>query len=164
MVDYAKLVGEEKARQDSTLSTAEIQQTRATDLVALFRDVETALGEEVARANVELRNSGSPTISGPFRPVIGEERIELALGAVDPCCRVTFQSTTAHVGLSRIVVELIDETGVSIAQTDFVTEDQVLPFKVYKNLVEGFPDKSKEITPAEIAQEIVPGIIRGKFA
>ena len=85
MVDYAKLVGEEKARQDSALSVAEIQKGREIDLVALFRDVEIALKEEVARANVELSKRGAPTISGPFRPVIGEERIELALGTVDPC-------------------------------------------------------------------------------
>jgi hypothetical protein len=164
MVDYAKLVGEEKARQDSTLSTAEIQRTRETDLVALLRDIEIALGEEVTKANLELSKRDAPTISGPYRPVIGEERLELALGTVDPCCRVTFQSTSPQVALSRIVVELFDETGASIAQTDYVTEDQVLPLKVYKSLVEGFPDRDAEITPAAIAQEIVPGIIRGRFA
>jgi hypothetical protein len=164
MVDYAKLVGEEKARQDSTLAAAEIQKTRDTDLVALLREIETELGEEVTKANKELSNSGSPTISGPYRPVIGEERVELSLGAVDPCCRVTFQSTTPQVALSRIVVELFDETGASIARTEYVTEDQVVPLKVYKSLVEGFPDRDAEITPAAIAQEIVPGIIRGRFA
>lgn len=164
MVDYAKLVGEEKARQDSTLSSAEIQRTRQIDLVALLREIETALGEEVTKANAELSSSGAPTISGPFRPVIGEERIELALGSVDPVCRVTFQSTTPQIALSRIVVELFDETGASIAHTEYVTEDQVLPLKVYKSLVEGFPDRDAEITPAAIAQEIVPGIIRGRFA
>jgi hypothetical protein len=164
MVDYAKLVGEEKAHQDSTLAAAEIQRTRETDLVALLRDIEIALSEEVTKANVELSKRDAPTISGPYRPVIGEERLELALGTVDPCCRVTFQSTTPQVALSRIVVELFDETGASIAQTDYVTEDQVLPLKVYKSLVEGFPDRDAEITPAAIAQEIVPGIIRGRFA
>jgi hypothetical protein len=164
MVDYAKLVGEEKARQDSALSVAEIQKGRETDLVTLFRNVEIALGEEVAKANVELSKRQAPTISGPFRPVIGEERIELALGTVDPCCRMTFQSTAAQVGLSRIVVELFGDTSASIARTEYVTEDQVLPLKVYKSLVEGFPDRDAEMTPAEIAQEIVPGIIRGRFA
>ena len=54
MVDYAKLVGEEKARQDSALSVAEIQKGREIDLVALFRDVEIALKEEVARARSGL--------------------------------------------------------------------------------------------------------------
>jgi hypothetical protein len=164
MVDYAKIVGEEKAHPDSTLSAAEIQKRRETDLVALFRDIETALGEEVAKANVELKKRDAPTISGPFRPVIGEERIELALGTVDPCCRLTFQSTAAQVALSRIVVELFGDTGASIAHTEYVTEDQVLPLKVYKSLVEGFPDRDAEMTPAAIAQEIVPGIIRGQFA
>jgi hypothetical protein len=164
MVDYAKIVGEEKAHQDSTLSVAEIQKRREVDLTALFRDVEIALSEEVAKANVELDKRGDPIIGGPFRPVIGEERIELALGTIEPCCRMTLQSTTAHVGLSRIVVELFGDTGAPIAQTDYVTEDQVLPLKVYKSLVEGFPDKDAERSPAAIAQEIVPGIIRGRFA
>jgi hypothetical protein len=164
MVDYAKLVGEEKARQDSTLSSAEIQKTRDTELVALFRDVETALGEEVSKANEELGKTGSPTISGPFRPVIGEERIELALGLVDPVCRLTIQSTTTHLALSRIVVELFGEAGTTIGRTEYVTEDEVLPLKLHKSLVEGFPDRDAETTPSAIAQEIVPGIIRGQFA
>jgi hypothetical protein len=118
----------------------------------------------VARANVELSKRGAPTISGPFRPVIGEERIELALGTVDPCCRMTFQSTTAQIALSRIVVELFGDTAASIARTEYVTEDQVLPLRIYKTLIEGFPDRGAEMTPAAIAQEIVPGIIRGRFA
>jgi len=164
MVDYAKLVGEEKARQDSTLSAVEIQQRRETDLVALFREIETALGEEVTKANEELNKSSAPTISGPFRPVIGEERIELALGTIDPCCRVTFQSTNTQVALSRIIAELFSETGASTARVEFVTDDQASPLKAYKSLVEGFPDKDEEVTPSEIAQEIVPGIIRGNFA
>jgi hypothetical protein len=164
MVDYAKLVEEEKARQDSTLSSAEIQKRRATDLVDLFREIEIALGEEVTKANQELSKSGAPTISGPFRPAIGEERIELALGTVDPACRLTIQSTATQLALSRIVVELFGETGASIAHTEYVTEDQVLPLKVYKSLVEGFPDRDAETTPSAIAQEIVPGIIRGQFA
>jgi hypothetical protein len=164
MVDYAKLVEEEKARQDSTLSSAEIQRTRETDLVTLFRDIEIALGEEVTKANEELKKTGSPTISGPFRPVIGEERIELALGSVDPVCRLTIQSTTTHVALSRIVVELFGEAGTSIGRTEYVTDDEVLPLKLHKSLVEGFPDRDAEIEPSAIAQEIVPGILRGKFA
>jgi hypothetical protein len=163
MVDYAKLVEEEKARQDSTLSSAEIQKRRETDLVALLREIEIALGEEVTKANEELTKSGAPTISGPFRPTIGEERIELALGTIDPICRVTFQSTSPQVGLSRIVVELFDEKGTSIAHTDYVTDDQASPLKLYKSLVEGFPDRDAEITPSAVAQEIVPGIIRGKI-
>jgi len=164
MVDYAKLVGEEKARQDSTLSSAEIQKRRETDLVALFREIELTLGEEVTKANEELSKSGAPTISGPFRPVIGEERIELALGTIDPVCRVTFQSTSTQVALSRIVVELFDEAGAPIANTEFVTDDPTSPLKAYKSLVEGFPDRDAEIAPSAIAQEIVPGILRGKFA
>jgi hypothetical protein len=77
---------------------------------------------------------------------------------------MTFQSTSPQIALSRIVVELFNETGASIAHTDYVTQDEVLPLKVYKSLVEGFPDKDEEITPSAIAQEIVPGIIRGKIA
>jgi hypothetical protein len=164
MVDYAKLVGEEKARQDSTLSAAEIQKRRDIDLVALFRDIQIALGEEVTKANIELSKRDAPTISAPFRPVIGEERIELSLGIIDPRCRLTFQSADPQIALSRIIVELFDETGASIARTEYVTDDQTSPLKAYKSLVEGFPDRNAEITPTAIAQEIVPGIIRGNFA
>ena len=164
MVDYSKLVGEEEARQDSALSAAEIQKRRDTFLVAQLKDIETALGGEVTKANEELSKRNAPTISGPFRPVIGEERIELALGTIDPCCRVTFQSTNPQVALSRIIAELFNETGASIAHTEFVTDDQASPFKAYKSLVEGFPDRNSEIAASAIAQEIVPGIIRGNFA
>ncbi len=164
MVDYAKLVEDEKARQDSTLSAAEIQKRREIDLVALFREIEIALGEEVAKANVELGKRDAPKISGPFRPIIGEERIEFSLGPVDPRCRLTMQSTTTQLALSRIVVELFGETGALVAHTEYVTDDQVVPLKAYKTLVEGFPDRNAEISPSAIAQEILPGIIRGQFA
>jgi hypothetical protein len=163
VVDYAKIVGEERAREDSTLTAAEVQKRREVELLALFRDVERGLGEEVIEANAELSEQGAPTITGPFRPVIGEERIEFALGTVDPVCRVRLESTTAQVGLSRIVVELIDSAGVSTAQKDYITEDQVLPLKIYKSLVEGFPDRSTVVTPGAIAEEVVPAIIRGRF-
>jgi hypothetical protein len=35
---------------------------------------------------------------------------------------------------------------------------------MYKSLVEGFPDRASEISADEVAREIVPGIIRGRFA
>jgi hypothetical protein len=77
---------------------------------------------------------------------------------------LTFQSADPQIALSRIIVELFDETGASIARTEYVTDDQTSPLKAYKSLVEGFPDRNAEITPTAIAQEIVPGIIRGNFA
>jgi len=71
MVDYAKLLDEERARRDSALANAEAQRRREIELVAFFRSVEIALGQEMAKANQELKRRGAPTIEGPFRPLKG---------------------------------------------------------------------------------------------
>jgi hypothetical protein len=164
MVDYAKLIEEEKEKKDSAISLSELQKKKDVELPALFRSVEIALGEELAQANEELKRRGASTITGPFRPFIGEERIELGFGSRNPCCLMTLQSTAAQVGLSRIHVELLDEEGKVIALTDYVIEGDSTALRMYKSLVEGFPDRASEISADEVAREIVPGIIRGRFA
>jgi len=164
MVDYGKLIDEEKARRDSAISVAEARRAREIEVVAFFRNVEIDLGKEMAKANAELKRRGAPTINGPFRPVKDEETIELAFGARNPCCRMTLESTDKSVGLSRIHVELFEESAKKIALTDFVIEGDATNLKAYRALVEGFPDHASEVSSAEIAREIVPGIIRDRFA
>jgi hypothetical protein len=164
MVDYGKLIDEEKARRDSAISIAEARRAREIEVVALFRNVEIDLGKEMAKANEELKRRGSPTINGPFRPVKDEEKIDLTFGLRKPACRLTLQSTDPQVGLSRIHVELFDESTQQISQTDFVIDGEATNLKAFKALVEGFPDKTAEVSSAEMAREIVPGIIRGRFS
>ncbi len=164
MVDYAKLIDEEKARKDSPLASAEAQRLRDLDLLAYFRRIEIDLGEETAKANIELEKRGEPTIEGPYRPVKGEDRIEFALGERRPCCRLLLQSTSPKVGFSRVHVELFDNLGALIAQADYVIEGEGSALKTYKSVVEGFPDRSAQLGSAEIAQEVIPGILRGRFA
>ena len=102
MVDYAKLQDEEKARRNSAIANAEAQ-------VAFCRTVEIALGHEMAKANQELKRRGASKIEGPFRPVKGEEQIELTFGTRRPVCRLTLESIDPLLGLSRLKVELLDE-------------------------------------------------------
>ena len=45
----------------------------------------------------------------------------------------------------------------------FLLEGQEENVRAFKPLVEGFPDRGSVSSPEEIAQEIVPGIIRGRF-
>jgi hypothetical protein len=74
MVDYAKLAAEERARQDSADSAAEAQRERETAVLDFFKSVETSLGEEMGKANEELKRRGDPTFSGPSRPFKEEAR------------------------------------------------------------------------------------------
>jgi hypothetical protein len=164
MVDYAKLIDEEKARQDSAIARVEALKKRDLDLLSFFRRVEIDLGEEIAKANEELKKRGVPTILGPQRPEKNDRQIEYQLGSRKPCCRLSLESTAAEVGLSRIHSELFNEEGVVIGQTDYVIEGEAQNLKTYKSLVEGFPDHTAQVGSKEIAQEIVPGIIRGRFA
>jgi hypothetical protein len=164
MVDYAKLIDEEKRRQDSAIAAVEAKRLRDLDLHAFFRRVGIDLGEEAARANVELEKRGVPTIAGPFWPAKEEDKIEFALGTRRPCCRLTLQSTSPQVGLSRIHVELLGDAEAVIGQTDYVIEGEGLALKTYKSVVEGFPDRAAQLGSAQIAQEVIPGIIRGRFA
>lgn len=117
----------------------------------------------MARANVELKRRGAPTISGPFRPVKGEEKIELAFGTRRPCCRLALQGTVLDTKLSAIVVELFDDRGQQMGKTKYIIEAEPSAVKAFRTLVEGFPDRAAGITSTEIAQEIVSGIIRGRF-
>jgi hypothetical protein len=164
MVDYAKLIDEEKARKDSPLASAEAQRLRDVDLQAYFGRIEIDLREETAKANIELEKRGDPTIEGPYRPATEENRLEFSLGTRKPCCKLVLQSTSAKVGLSRFHVELLDDVGALIGQTDFVIEGEGSALKTYKSVVEGFPDRSAQLGSAGIAQEVVSGILRGRFA
>lgn len=163
MVDYAKLAEEEKARQESAHAAAEAERLRARALRDFFDNVEIYLREEINKANEELGKRGDPTLSDPQRPFKNEERVDLAYGIRNPGCKLILQTTAVEVGLSRIVVELFDDSGGVIGRTEFVLEGDALDLKAYESLVEGFPDRSAEVSAAEIAQKIVPGIIRGRF-
>jgi hypothetical protein len=162
VVDYAKLAEEEKERQDAAHAAAEAEHSRQKTLLDFFDSVETHLSEEISKANQELGKRGDPTFSGPNRSSNGEERIDLAYGSRNPACKLTLQ-TTAELGLSRILVELLSDTGDMVGSTDYVMEQEGLELRAYKSLVEGFPDHASAVTSAEIAQQIVPGIIRGRF-
>jgi hypothetical protein len=163
MVDYAKLAEEEKARQEAAHAAAEAERLRQKALRDFFDSVETHLSDEINKANEELSKRGDPTFSRPQRPFKNEERIDIAYGTRSPCCKLILQTTDVEVGLSRIVVELFGDSEDEIGRTEFVLEGEALDLKAYKSLVEGFPDHSVEVTSAEIAQQIVPGIIRGHF-
>lgn len=164
MVDYGKLIDEEKGRRDSALSFIESKARKDSELESYFAKIADDLAMEVSTANKELQMRGSPVISGPTRGLTTEDRLELAFGSRNPACRLTLQSTTPSIGLSRIHVELFDEDGGVIAQTDFVIEGEAGALMTYKSLIEGFPDHAKQVGSPEIAEEIVAGIIRGKFA
>src|SRR3954454_20671388 len=106
MVDYGKLLDEEKARRESAIANAEAQRRREIELVAFFRSVEIAVGEEMAKANRELKRRGGAMIEGPFRPGKAgnarDEQIELTFGSRRPACRLTLESIARQMGLSRM--------------------------------------------------------------
>lgn len=164
MVDYGKLIDEEKRNQDSAVSMTEAQSAREIELLAWFRNVEIDLGEETAKANEALKKRGDAEIVGPFRARTNDDRIEFAFGRRNPACWLTLESAPAAVKLSRIHCELFDDAGKSIGLRDYVIEGEATSLAAFKALVEGFPDHASPVTTAEIAQEIVPAILRGRFA
>jgi len=164
MVDYGKLIDEEKHDRDSAVSMTEAQSAREIEVQAWFRNVEMDLSAETAKANEELKARGDAEIVGPFRAKDNEDRIELAYGKRNPACWLTLENAPAAVKLSRIHVELFDDTGKSIGLKDFVIEGEATSLAAYRALVEGFPDHASPVTTSEIAQEIVAAILRGRFA
>jgi hypothetical protein len=163
-VDYGKLIDEEKTRQGSAIAAAEVQKRRELDLIAFFRGVEIELGREIARANAELKKRGSPVIAGPFRPAREEEKIELAFGAPHPCCRLTLQGIDIAAGLASIQAELLDRWGKTTSRIQYIIEGEGQTLRAYRPLIEGVPDRAAELTAAQLAREVVPGIIRGRFS
>jgi len=107
-------------------------------------------------------------IEGPFRPGKAgnarDEQIELTFGSRRPACRLTLESIARQMGLSRMKVELLDDAHQVSGRMHYLLEGEAADVKAYKPLVEGFPDRGSVLSPEEIAQEIVPGIIRGRFA
>jgi hypothetical protein len=162
-VDYGKLIDDERGHHGSAIAAVEAQKRRELDLIAFFRDVEIELGREMAKANSELKKRGSPLIAGPFRPVSGEERFEITFGARWPCCRLTLQGIEITVGLASIQAELLDNWGKTVSRIQYVIEGEGQKLRAYRPLVEGVPDHASEVSSSEIAQEVVPGIIRGRF-
>lgn len=163
-VDYGKLIDEEKGRLGSAIAAAEARKRRELDLIAFFRNVEIELGVEMARANVELKKRGNPVIAGPFRPVREEERIELTFGARHPCCRLKLQGIDVEAGLASIQAELLDPWGKTISRIQYVIEGEGQDLRAYRPLIPGVPDRSAERTASQLAQEVIPGVIRGRFS
>jgi len=164
MVDYGKLIDEEKRQKDSAVSMIAAEKAREIELLAWFRNVEIDLGEETAKANEALKKRGVTEIVGPFHARDRQDRIELAFGNRNPACWLTLESAPEAAKLSRIHVELFDDVGKSLGLKDYVIEGEATSLAAYKALVEGFPDHAAPVTTPEIAQEIVPAIIRGRFA
>jgi hypothetical protein len=164
VVDYGKLIDEERRQKDSAVSVTEAEKAREIEVLAWFKNVETDLGAETAKANHELKQRGDAEIAGPFRAKDRDDRIELAYGQRNPACWLTLESAPAAAKLSRIHVELFDDAGKSIGLRDYVIEGEATSLAAYKALVEGFPDHDSPVTTPEIAQEIVPAILRGRFA
>ncbi len=163
MLDYGKLIDQENRRKDSAITTAQARKAREIELIAFFREIEIALGVEMARANQELKARGAPLIFGPFRPVRDQEKIELAFGLNNPCCRLTLMNCDPLLDASAIRTDLIEESGVLKATMHFAIEEEHRPLRAYRSPVIGLPDRSAERTASQIAQEIISGIIRGRF-
>lgn len=163
-VDYGKLIDEEKSRRGSAVAAAEAQKRRELDLIAYFRSVEIEVGIEMARANVELKKRGNPIIAGPFRPVREEEKIELTFGARHPCCRLTLQGIDIAAGLASIQAELLDQWGKTTSRIQYVIEGEGQELRAYRPLVPGVADRAAERTASQLAQEVISGVIRGRFS
>ncbi len=164
MVDYARLIAEEMGRRDSAIAMIASQAKREIELHSLFMNMEFSLGDEVAKANHELDKRSSPAIQGPVRPDKNENAIELSFGPRDPCFRMSVQSAESQPGQLKLHAELLDETGSIIDQTNYEIEEDANSLSVYKPIVEGSPNRASALTAAEIGQEIVTGIICGRFA
>jgi hypothetical protein len=163
-VDYGKLIDEERGRTGSAAAAAEAQRKRELDLIAFFRSVEIDLGREMAKANEELKKRGIPVIAGPFRPVREEEKIEFTFGSRRPCCRLLLQGIDIGAGLAGVEAEILDSGGTMISRTHYFIGGDSSAMHAYRPLVEGVPDHGAEVTSSQIAQEIVSGILRGRFA
>jgi len=76
---------------------------------------------------------------------------------------LSLESIDPLMGLSRMKAELLDDAKNIVGRMQYLLEGEADNVKAYKPLVEGFPDRGSVSSPEEIAAEIVPGIIRGRF-
>jgi hypothetical protein len=157
MVDYEKLAAQAKANRDAAAFASRKAEESALDPKVYFKQVASYLNEEMNKANVELKKRGVDTISRNHLPTF--EGVIFLVAGIGYMCRVELD---AQPGMSRIRAMISGPpNGYELSRKEFFFGQEAVP--------SSSPTAEKTVlrivgpTPQEVAQEIIAGIVIGKF-
>ena len=157
MVDYEKLAARAKAAQDAANFASRKAQESAVDPKVFFQRVTTHLNEEMNKANVELLKRGFEPISRNHLPNF--DGIVFLIFGIGFMCRVELE---AQPRVSRIKAIICGPpNGQESSRREFLFGQESSPAGS-PNAAAGAM-RSVGLTPHEIAQEIIAGIVIGTF-
>jgi hypothetical protein len=154
MVNYAFLADKAKVRQAADRSVAESHKQLKADPCAFFARVRIHLLEEMKKANVELRKRGAAYLDQNHLPGFPNEMFltfgtdtlcRVGLGVMGGECRVTAVISGPPNGYEISRKVYLCETEASCRETLHAGESEVVSH------------------PEEVAEDIISGILRGKF-
>jgi hypothetical protein len=157
MVDYEKLAAKAKAAQDAANFASRKAGEAALDPQVFFQQVTAYINEEMKKANVELIKRGIEPISRNLLPNF--DGVVLLVFGLGYMCRVELNAGPL---LSRVRAIITGPpNGHEISRTEFVFGQEDSP--AGSQFAEVGPTRIVGPTPQEIAQEIIAGIVIGKF-
>jgi hypothetical protein len=157
MVDYEKLAAQAKATRDAATFASRKAEESAFDPKGYFTQVTSHLNEEMNKANVELLKRGVDIISRNHLP--GFDGVIFLSFTIGYMCRVELD---AQPRMSRIKAIISGPpNGYEVSRKEFFFGQEASP--------SSSPNAEKAVlqivgpTPQEVAQEIIAGIVIGKF-
>ena len=157
MSDYARLA--DVAKQKGTVDKSVIEQHKElrADPCSFFNSVKASLLEEMNKANVELRKKKAPIFDQLHLPNFDEEFI-LTFGT-DSICRV---GRGIMRGGCRITAVLSGPpNGYEISRREYLCKKEAACREVIT--IEEPRSKPISFAPAEVAEDIISGVLFGRF-
>jgi hypothetical protein len=157
MVDYGNLADKAKAILGNVNATPRANDDFRAEVNAFFQKVTAHIGDEMVKANLELRKRGVGTISRNHLPSF-EGVIFLTLGTKS-LCRVEVESKK---GISQITASISGPpNGSVISQKEYILGQEASGLDARHAPEASFPHIG--VRPEQIAEDIISGIIVGNF-
>jgi hypothetical protein len=155
MVNYAKLADKARMIQIADKLEAERHKQLRADPCVFFEKVKAHIGEEMNKANVELRKRGAATLDRNYLPAFTEE-ILLTYGT-DSLCRVGLGIIGGGCRVTAIISG--PPNGFEISRKEYLCNQDKACQEVLPAVEEGMLPEG--LCPEEIAVDIISGILRG---
>jgi len=157
MVDYGKLAAEAKAMQDTANLASPRDERLEADPKVFFQRVTAQIGEEMNRANAELRKRGVGAIARNH--LGGFEGVVFLTFGIGLLCKVELACDGRGDRIRAIISG--PPSGLETARKEFPIGEEPLGFG--RPRAEGAGLLNTGYSPEEIAQDIISGIVIGKF-
>ena len=157
MTDYSKLADLAKQKDIVDRKTIEEHKKLRSDHCSFFTGVTNHLAEEMKKANVELRKRRAPILEQISVPSFGDE-ILLTYGT-DSLCRVGRGIIKGECRITAVISG--PPNGFEISRRVYHCKQEETCREVIT--IEAAEAKTATFVPAEVAADIIYGVLLGKF-